>query len=245
MTSCDWAAHSATWSVMPPQRIVEDLLPTATRLAATLRKFTISSNSFISPVAPRMSQSVLSACGGGTNSAKHYAPPKRCLALLDLISPAVPVLPLLRSYFTTQSQLRNSVPLSSLHNETGTINVVHRPGALRSYLTTCDRPSLHCFLPVPLFRSGPRRSAYSGSPPSGKMACGPRIRAKSSVSLQTESGSCGLQQSCFPLHGQNRSSLCSSRDYPLRPFNSYVATQPNTGDPSGKRRLLRPFTLTQ
>ena len=82
-------------------------------------------------------------------------------------------------------------------------------------------------------------------PPSGKIASGPRIRAKSFVTLRTEPGFCGPRQSCSPLHGQNCSSRRSSQDCPFCPFYSCVATQPNTEDPSGKRLLLRPIPLTQ
>ena len=83
------------------------------------------------------------------------------------------------------------------------------------------------------------------SPPSGKIASGPRIRAESFVSLRTEPGFCGPHQSGSHLHGQNSSSLRSSQDCPFRPLYSYVATQPNREDPSGKRLLLRPFPLSQ
>jgi len=89
----------------------------------------------------------------------------------------------------------------------------------------------------------PRLSACRRIAPSGKIASGPRIRAKSFVSLRTEPGFCGPHQSCSPLHEQNSSSLRSSQDCPFRPFIVTLQRNRTQKTPAGSDSYCAPFPL--
>ena len=176
----------------------------------------------------------------GTNCASIYAPPSGVSCCSTLFSPRRCRVVFLR--YTQKPQHRHTDPFP-LHYANSAKRFTQPTGrALHSYVISGHLPWLRsrsrttCSL---------RDPGSPWSPPSGKIASGPRIRAKSFVSLRTEPGFCGPHQSCSPLHGQNSSSLRSSQNCPFRPLYSYVATQPNREDPSGKRLLLRPFPLSQ